>query len=75
MTAQEIVHTIVSGWGERSSYPIHEDEFVILAKAGGTVDVLNQNNGDGTFFSSLTFDGKEFSCSSSVLVQPAGDSK
>jgi hypothetical protein len=60
MTAQEIVKNQIEGWGERELYLVTEEEFEVLLSAGGCYKEMNTPNGDGTFFSSLVFQGKTF---------------
>lgn len=72
MSAQEIIDAQLNSWGERLNYLVNESEFCLLLSEGGKIEVLNQDNGDGTFFSSLVFSGRTFYCSSIIaLIAPA----
>ncbi|MFA6270080.1 MAG: hypothetical protein WC657_02630 [Candidatus Paceibacterota bacterium] len=65
MTAQQVVEQQVAGWGEREIYLVTEEEFEVLLSSGGSILESNRANGDGTFFKSLSFQGRVF-CTSTT---------
>lgn len=65
MKAQQILNEQVASWGQRELYLVTEEEFGVLLSNGGSPLEINRPNGDGTFFNSLTFQGRTFCTSTS----------
>ena len=64
-SAREIVETQIRSWGEgREMFLVDTGEIKILIHAGATRVVENRDNGDGTFYNEVLFEGKKFASSS-----------
>jgi hypothetical protein len=68
MTPNDVVSLHVNSWGPRDIYVLSKEEFEILFKDRGEVELFNVPNDDGTFFSQLTFDKKKFCYSGSEKI-------
>ena len=68
--AEEIVKENIESWGEgRSRYQIEIVDLRVLLKAGAMRVCIDHNNGDGTYFSEVSYDGRFFACSSTKQVE------
>ena len=65
MTGYEILARETQSWGqERNLFVVSPEEMQTLIGDGANITVKNQDNGDGTFLNSVTFQGKTFTSSS-----------
>ncbi|MGB8816043.1 MAG: hypothetical protein WCC74_02310 [Minisyncoccia bacterium] len=69
-TAKEILRENIDSWGEQKiTLPINADEMrIIVLSQGAVVKKLNHDNDDGTFFTSVEYEGKLFVCSTSSKI-------
>jgi hypothetical protein len=69
-TAKKILAENIESYGEgKDNFTISPGEMkIILLSSGSKVWTLNKDNGDGTFFTSVGYEGKIFNCSSSSEI-------
>ena len=69
-TANKILAENIESWGEgKDNFTISPGEMkIIVLSSGSKVWMLNKDNGDGTFFTSVSYEGKIFNCSSSSEI-------
>lgn len=67
--ADAVVQAQIRSWGqERGLYTVCLDELRILVAAGAIRNVVNRDNGDGTLYNEVLYEGRTFACSSTELV-------
>ena len=70
MNAEEVMKTQLESWGEgRELYNVSEEEFNILRNSVGvTMEKVDFDNGDGTFYNVLLLHGYRFVCVSEAKL-------